>query len=173
MVLDVQSEHRPCIKAMTVAVHCCCPLLQYLALLVQRGREQDGVRQVLLGQLLGLVQAAAKQARKAGRRQHGEQLLLELQGGWRGWGCAGACLACWSRGVVCLQLLYQEQCYQLHLDLEVSNHVVQQCCYPCRNCTCICSLLLQAVSRCWHNCWPPTLAARTSQLRQPPPGGTS
>jgi hypothetical protein len=68
-------------------------LLQYLDLLGQRGREQDCVRQLLLGQLLGLVQAAAKQASSKDRPRHGQLLLLELQGGWCGWDCAGG--ACW------------------------------------------------------------------------------
>jgi hypothetical protein len=85
-----------------------CALLQYLDLLGQRGREQDCVRQLLLGHLLGLVQVAARQAGKEGRQQHGEQLLLELQGGW-----CGCCLPlpCLSHDVVCLQLLYCSGCW--------------------------------------------------------------
>jgi hypothetical protein len=51
---------------------------------------------VLLDQLGGLVRAAARQAGKEGRLQYGQQLLVELQGGWQGpwhdvWLLAGTC----------------------------------------------------------------------------------
>ncbi len=46
----------------------------------------DPTRQVLLGQVLGLVKAAARQAGRECRQRHGQQLLLELQGGFWLWG---------------------------------------------------------------------------------------
>jgi hypothetical protein len=85
---------------------CCChtdthapavPAPQYLRELSGRpAHSPDPTRQVLLDQLGGLVRAAARQAGKEGRLQYGQQLLVELQGGWQGpwhdvWLLAGTC----------------------------------------------------------------------------------